>query len=74
MQPILDRTLGHLIDAWLKCKPRKCQVFPDSSQYLEHIIKDVKIAADRSKLEKIREWPFSKIRNEMASFLGLCKY
>ena len=55
MLRILDRILGQLIDAGLKCKPRKCQMFPDSIQYLGHIIKDVKIAADRSKLDKIRE-------------------
>ena len=53
--PILDRTLRQLIDAGLKCKASKCQVFPDSSQYLGHIINDGKIAADRSKLDKIRE-------------------
>ena len=74
MLPILDRTLGQLIDAGLKCKARKCQVFPDSIQYLGHIIKDGKIAADRSKLDKIREWPFPKTGNEIASFLGLCNY
>ena len=25
--PILDRTLGQLIDSGLTCKPRNCQVF-----------------------------------------------
>ena len=30
MLPIFSRTLGELIDAGLKCKPRKCQVFPES--------------------------------------------
>ena len=74
MLPILDSTRGQHIDAGLKCKPRKCQVFPDSIQYLGHIIKNGKIGADRSKLDKIREWPFTKTGNEMASFLGLCKY
>ena len=72
MLPILDGTLSQLIDAGLKCKPRKCQVFTDSIQYLGQIIKDGKIAADRSRLDKIREWPFPKTGNEMASFLGLC--
>ena len=38
------------------------------------IIKDGKIAADRSKLDQIREWPFPKTGNEMASFLGLFNY
>ena len=56
------------------CKPRKCQVFHDSIQYLGHIIKEGKIAADRSKLDKICEWPFPKTGNEMASLLGLCNY
>ena len=37
MVPNLDRTLGQLIEAALKCKPRNCQVFPDSIQYLGHI-------------------------------------
>ena len=74
MLPILDRTLGQLIDAGLKCKPLKCQVFPDSIQYLGHIIKEGKISADRSKLDKIREWPFPKTGNHMASFLELGNY
>ena len=42
--------------------------------HLGHIIKEVKIAADRSKLDKIREWPFPTSGNEMASFLGLYNY
>ena len=71
---IFDRTLGQRIDAGHKCKPRKCHVFPDSIHYLGHIIKNGKIAADRSKLDKIREWPFPNIGNEMASFLGMCNY
>ena len=49
-------------------------MFPDSIQYFGHIIKNGKIAADRSKLDKIREWPFPKTGNEMASFLGQCNY
>ena len=48
MLPILERTLGHLLDAGLQCKPRKWQVFSDSIHYLGQIIKDGKIAADRS--------------------------
>ena len=58
MIPILDRTLGQLGDAGLKCKPRKFLVFPDSIQYMGHIMKEGKIAADRSKMDNIREWPF----------------
>ena len=71
---ILDRTLGQRLDGGLKGKPRKFQVFTDSIEYLGHISKDGKIAADRNKLKKIRDWPFGKTGNEMASFLGLCNY
>ena len=49
-------------------------MFLDSIQYLGHIIKDGKIAAESSKLDKIPECPFPKTDNEMASFLGLCNY
>ena len=49
MLPILQRAFGELIDAGKKCKPSKWQVFHDSRQYLGDIIKDAKIAADRSK-------------------------
>ena len=62
MLPILDRTLGQLIDAGLKCKPLKCQVFPDSIQYLRHIIKDGKIAADRKKTGQDPRMALSKNR------------
>ena len=74
MLPVLHRTLGQLIDAGLKCKPRKCQVFPESIQYLGHIINEAKISEDRNKLDKIREWPFPQTDNDMASFFGLCNY
>ena len=74
MLPILARSLGLLLDAGLKCKPRKCQAFPDSIHYLGHIIKDGKIAADRSKLDRIREWPYPKTVNVIDSFLGMSNY
>ena len=70
----LYRTLVQLTDAGLKCNPKKCQVVPESIPYLGHVIKDEKIGADHSKLEKIREWPFPKTGKEMASFLGMCNY
>ena len=53
-RPILDRTLGILVEARLKFKGQKWHVFPDSIAYLGHIIKDWKTVADRSKLDIIR--------------------
>ena len=60
MKPILDRTLGPVFDAGLKCKPKKCLVFPDSNDYLGQIGQDWKIGADRSKLAKFANGPFPK--------------
>ena len=72
--PVFDRTLEQLIVAGLKCKPKKCQIFPKEMHYLGHVISKGTIAADRSKLDKVREWPFPNTGVEMASFLGLCNY
>lgn len=74
MLPILAVTLVHLIDAALTCKPRKCHVFPGSNDYLAHFNNYVKIEADGIKVDKIREGPFPKRGNEMASFLGMWNY
>ena len=63
---IMDRTLGQLTNACLKCKRHKSQVFPESIHYVGYIIQEGKITADRSKLDKIREWPNPKIGNELA--------
>ena len=68
--PILDRTLGQLIDAGLKCKPRKCQMFPDSIQYMGHISNDGKIAAQSSKVDN-REYASWKLLLVKKTCLGL---
>ena len=36
----LEKTLKKLIDAGLKCKPRKCQLFRPSIEYLGQIISE----------------------------------
>ena len=74
IHPIFARTLGQLIDAGLKCQPRKCEFFPASIHHLGHVIQKGPIAADESKLGKIREWPFPSSGTEMASFLVSCNY
>ena len=72
--PVFGRTLGQLIEAGLKCKPRKCKIFPESIHYLLQVVCKGKIAADQSKLDKIRECPFPTMGTVMASLFGLCNY
>ena len=70
----LEKTLKKLIAAGLKCKPRKCKLFRDSIEYLGHVISEMGVAPDRSKIEKIEKWPFPTTGVELASFLGLANY
>ena len=70
----LEKTLKTLIACGLKCKPRKCQLFRPSIDYLGHVISTASVAPDSKKLDKIREWPFPATGLEMLSFLGLCNY
>ena len=69
-----EKHLGKIAAAGLKCKPRKCKVLPDKLEFLGHVLSADGITADRSKIEKIRQWPFPTARVEMQSFLGLCNY
>ena len=49
-------------------------MLPKTIHYLGHLLSAGTIAADHSKLDKIREWPFPTTGRDMASFLGLCSY
>ena len=70
----LEKILNKLIGAGLKCKPRKCQLFRDSIDYLGHVISEKGIAPDPKKIEKIKQWPFPITGLEMLSLLRLCNY
>lgn len=58
----------------LYTKIKKCELFKESSKYLEYIISAQGIAVDNKKIEVIRMWPapitFTKIR----PFLRLASY
>ena len=54
----LERILNKLIGAGLKCKPRKCQLFRDSIEYLGHIISEKGIAPEPKKIEKLNNGRF----------------
>ena len=66
--------MGQLLEAGLKGKPRKCQIFPESIQYFGHVVCKRIIAADQYKLDRIREWRVPTTGTEMASFHDLCNY
>ena len=73
IHPAFDRTLGQVIEAGLKCKPTKFQIFPESIRYFGHSSKG-KTAWDHCKLKKIRGWQVPTTGIQIASFLGLCNY
>ena len=72
--PAFERNLKILINTGLKCKARKCQIFPKTIIYLGHVLSHGSIAPDQSKLDKVRKWPFPTTGLEVLSFLGLCNY
>ena len=47
---------------------------PDNLECLGHVLREPGITADRSKLDKIRQWPMPTARVEMQSFLSLCNF
>ena len=69
-----EKHLGKISAAGLKCKPRKCKVLPDKLDFLGHVLSADGITADRSKIDKIRQWPMPTERVQMQSFLGLCNF
>jgi hypothetical protein len=69
-----EKHLGKIVNAGLKCKPRKCKILPDKLEFLGHVLSADGITADTSKIDKIRQWPMPAARVEMQSFLGLCNY
>ena len=70
----LDEVFRRLIEAGLKLKGNKCQLFRNNVAYLGHIVSSKGIACDPGKVDRIRNWPTPRSREELASFLGLASY
>ena len=48
--------------------------FPDSVNYLGHVVSASGVAVDQEKIEKVRDWPVPNTSTEVSSFLGLASY
>ena len=70
----LHRNLRILIEAGLKCKPRKCKLFRESILYLGFVITPKGVAPGQDKIAKIQKWPFPETGIQMLGFLGLVGY
>lgn len=69
-----ERTQQHLIQAKLRYKPRKSQLFPVTVPYYGHILGHGEIRPHTGKLKKIRDWPFSCYGIKVLAYLELCGY
>lgn len=56
----LTQVFERLIDANMKLKPKKCQLFKKEVAYLGHIVSERGIANDPDKVKMIKEWPVPK--------------
>ena len=70
----LDSVLCKLLEAGLKLKPRKCQLFKKEVEYLGHIVSASGIKTDPKKILAVRDWPEPNSTTELRLFIGLCSY
>ncbi len=61
-----------LRDAGLNRLPKKCQLFLKEVRYLELLILEKGLAADRKTIRATATCPVQKDAHEVRSFLGLC--
>ena len=70
----LELVLERILSNGLKLKPKKCNVFQKSINYLGRIISTDGIKADPKKLDAVTEWERPKGPKDVRSFLGFCSY
>ena len=70
----LDEVLQKLVEAGLKPKPRKCQLFAKQVDFLGHVISSQGIQTDPKKTQVVKEWPKPESLHEVRLFLSFCGY
>ncbi|KAL1274976.1 hypothetical protein QQF64_027790 [Cirrhinus molitorella] len=70
----LLEVLSRLKEYGLKLSPEKCRFFQTSVKYLGHIVSDLGVETDPSKVEALRTWPRPTNLKELRSFLGFAGY
>ena len=70
----LKLVFERLIQANLKLKPSKCQLFRREVRFLGHVVSSKGIAADPEKIRAVANWPRPRNLHEVRGFLGLSGY
>ena len=70
----LEVVFWKLVEARLKLKPSKCELFQWQIAYLGHIFTSQGIATDEGKIEVIKRWPVLTNVMEVQGFLGFTGY
>jgi hypothetical protein len=58
----------------VKLKVKKCCLFAKKVTHLVHVVSEVGIATDPTKVVKVKVWPVPANVTELRSFLGICRY
>ena len=65
---------GHLYDAGLKLKAKKCDLMKRKVAFLGHIVDAECVHCDPAKVDAVRDWETPTTVTEIRSFLGLASY
>ena len=70
----LGQVLRRLRKVNLKLSPEKTTLFQKEVTYLGHVVGEMGISTDPSKISAIESWPIPSKRKDVKRFLGLCSY
>ena len=70
----LEEIMRRIQSNGLKLKPKKCNLFRKSINYLGRVISTSGIKADPKKLDSVANWDKPANLKEIRSFLGFCSY
>ena len=70
----LRTVFQRLREAGLKLKPKKCELFQTTVQYLGHTVSSKGVEPDQSKVEKVKNFPTPQNVKHVRSFVGLASY
>ena len=70
LQIVLDLLRKHKLFA----KMSKCEFCRPSVDYLGHVLSDIGITVEATKVETIKDWPVPACKNDVQSFLGMVNF
>jgi len=70
----LENVFIYFRTASLKVNPKKCFFFSREVKYLGHVISEKEIITDSEKINAVKNWPISRNKKQVRSFLRFCSY